>query len=285
MRRFYNRTRRSRSIPRRLIRERKPYLLPIYYLMLTSELANEGIHNSGSPRFADHVYASAAAGRFGVGKALDAVLLRLPSARAMRSRYKYAKAEIYNLLRERIDEPGPTSVLAVPSGLARELFEVADELRASGDPSYWRIRWYGLDLDEDLVLELRRRAGESGHPMCFLVGDALSIDDWGAEDGRDDRYDMIISMGFTEFLEDALVAKFYRLARVRLAPGGVFVTSGMLPHRVSDYLLRNIGELYTHYRSEDRLLALAEEAGFRSVRIYHDPTGLQTMLIARKERE
>ena len=53
---LHNRTRTSESIPRKLLREGKLHLLPIYALMRTSDLAREGIENSGSYRFADHVY-------------------------------------------------------------------------------------------------------------------------------------------------------------------------------------------------------------------------------------
>ena len=50
-----SRTRVSTSIPGRLLRQGKLHLLPVYALMRTSDLAREGIANSGSDRFADHV--------------------------------------------------------------------------------------------------------------------------------------------------------------------------------------------------------------------------------------
>ena len=50
---LHNRTRTSASIPRKLLREGKLHLLPVYALMRTSDLAREGIENSGSYRFAD----------------------------------------------------------------------------------------------------------------------------------------------------------------------------------------------------------------------------------------
>ena len=53
---LHNRTCTSASIPRKLLREGKLHLLPVYALMRTSDLAREGIENSGSYRFADHVY-------------------------------------------------------------------------------------------------------------------------------------------------------------------------------------------------------------------------------------
>src|SRR3989304_2967697 len=77
---FYNKTRRSASVPAKLMREGKWYLLPVYYFMLTSYLAREGVANSGSYQFADHIYANQPRGSFFVGKVLDAILLNLKSA-------------------------------------------------------------------------------------------------------------------------------------------------------------------------------------------------------------
>src|SRR5206468_12122983 len=89
-----NRTRRSASIPRRLVSEGKYHLLPVYALLTTSDLAREGIRNSGSLRFADHIYRNEPSGRYGVGRLLDRVLLKLRGARSMRSRFFHSRREI-----------------------------------------------------------------------------------------------------------------------------------------------------------------------------------------------
>src|SRR6478736_1756286 len=94
-----NRTRRSASIPRRLVAERKYHLLPVYALLTTSDLAREGIENSGSFRFADHVYRNEPSGRFGVGRALDSMLLRMRGARSMRNRLQHTQREIVTAAR------------------------------------------------------------------------------------------------------------------------------------------------------------------------------------------
>ena len=93
-----NRTRVSRSIPRRLVLEGKLHLLPVYALLRTSDLAREGIENSGSFRFADHIYRAKPSGRYGVGALLDSVLLRLRGARSMRSRFFHCQREIHAML-------------------------------------------------------------------------------------------------------------------------------------------------------------------------------------------
>lgn len=274
---YHNRTRKVKSIPIKLLSEGKFYLIPIYYLMLTSTLAFEGINNSGSYQFADHIYVGKARGKFVIGKFLDAILLRLPSAQSFRMRYIFAKDEIYKFLSEHIKVKRKLKILAAPSGLARELFEVADELKARKDWTYKKLEFHCADLDHTLLEKLQKMNHKKRHTFFYIKGDLL----------RDqiivqNTYDMVISMGFTEFLDDSNVLVYYSLARKWLRQRGKLVTSGMLPHSLSDYLLRNIGDLHTHYRSVDDLRRLARKAGFRKLITYQDKHKLQSMLIAEK---
>jgi SAM-dependent methyltransferase len=271
---FHNRTRRTASIPRRLVREGRLHLLPVYYLGLTTELGKEAIENSGSYDFADHIYANRPAGRFLIGYLLDALFLNLKSARALRSRYVYARREIQRLIAERVD---PVDVLAVPCGLAREMFDVAGWLAA--ERRNRSVRLLGMDLDQDLVDRLAATSLQLGLGIEFVCGDALSADAYPQR-----TFDGIVSLGFTEFIDDALAAAFYRLVYDRLKPGGRFVTSGMRPHSISDYLLRHVADLQTTYRSSGTLRGLARQAGFEQISTYEDRTGLQTMLIGVRQQ-
>jgi hypothetical protein len=65
--------------------------LPIYWLLRTSDLAREGFENSGSYRFADHIYEDRPSGRYGVGQWLDSWLLKMPAVQAFRARYFMAR--------------------------------------------------------------------------------------------------------------------------------------------------------------------------------------------------
>lgn len=277
MPKFHNRTRTSDSIPLKLFRERKFYLIPLYYIMLTSDLAREAIEHSGSYRFADHVYRNKPSGRFLFGTVLDAILLKLPSSRSMRMRYVYGKKEMHTIINHAklMDDASTLDILAVPSGLGRELFEVTEELIHMKHPQSKRVRFFGLDLDQDLVAKMNERSAALSAPITFFSGDALESSDYQT------TYDMILSTGLTEFLDNEHVKRFYRVVRDKLKPGGVFVTSGMLPHPVSAYLMSNIAELHASYRAESDLRYLAEVAGFSLIETYRDPVGLQTMMIAR----
>ncbi|MFL5595449.1 MAG: class I SAM-dependent methyltransferase [Gemmatimonadaceae bacterium] len=283
-----NRTRVSRSIPRRLVAEGKFHLLPVYALLRTSDLAREGIENSGSFRFADHVYRAKASGRYGVGVLLDRVLLRLRGARSMRSRFFHSQRTLLAALTasdtERIsrhvgtsenNDPQTQMVLSVPCGVARDLFEVAETLREHWPVEYARTHFIGLDLDPT-PLELSRQLTR-GHPhFTFLHADALDPSSLPA------GIDAIVSLGFGEFLSDDVLLQFYRSCHAALRDGGRFITSAMSRDRISDYLARELAELHTHYRSSAELGGLLRAAGFTDVQIDRDDVGLQTLAVARR---
>jgi hypothetical protein len=295
-----NRTRRSESIPRRLLAERKYHLLPVYALLTTSDLAREGIRNSGSFRFADHIYRNQPSGRFGVGRMLDGVLLKLRGARSMRSRFFHSRRQILRGLRESLDDRqlhsrrahpvfagGATIddktetvaerivVVSVPCGIARDLYEVAETLWIIEPALYEQVDFIGIDLDPEAI-ELSRRLTRDYYTFDFRCADAL------APETLPDGVDIVVSLGFGEFLPDDVLLAFYQRARAALNAGGRFITSAMNRDRISDYLARELAELHTHYRSTEQLTELLKSAGFGKIRTARDSVGLQTLAVAEK---
>lgn len=271
-----NRTRTSPSIPRRLLRERKLHLLPVYGLMRTSDLAREGIENSGSFRFADHVYRGEPSGRYGIGYLLDAVLLRMRSARSMRSRFVHAQREILAAAARWAADPRDSfRVLSAPCGIARELAQAALTLRATHPTVHARARFFGLDLDPE-PLALSQQLDGVNQRFELVRGDVFDPGTWPRD------LDVICSTGLGEFLPDAQLSRFYALAFAALRAGGVFVTSGMSPDPFADYLMRELAELRTTYRDADQLLPLLRAAGFEEITARRDDVGLQTLIVARR---
>ena len=283
MTRLHNRTRTAESIPRKLLRQGKLHLLPVYALMRTSDLAREGIENSGSYRFADHVYRNEPSGRFGIGRALDAVLLRMRGARSMRSRFHHTQREILTVARahetrsatDRVAATAPFRVLSIPCGIARDLVLAARALEKELPALYARSTFFGVDLDPAPLDLSRSLAGRDDH-YVFTRGDALDAGSFPSE------LDVIVSTGLGEFLSDDLLVQFYRNCYDHLRPGGTFVTSSMQPDRVADYLMRQLAELHTHYRRGDEIIRWLHEAGFYEVSTRQDDVGLQTLVVARR---
>jgi hypothetical protein len=273
--RLANYTRRSRSIPRRLLREGKPHLLPLYGLMLTSDLAREGILHSGSFRFADHVYRARPSGRFGVGYLLDALLLRLPAARSMRSRYVHSREQIVAEVRRCATLTEAITIASAPCGIARELVEASDVLAA--DPSLReRVSFVGIDLDDEPLVLSRQLAGARAG-FRFVPGDVFDR----ASYPRRPESDVIVSTGLADFLDDAEATRFFVTCRAALKPGGLLVTSAQRPQPLADYLMRELAELRPTYRSAERISAVLCSAGFSAITSVSDRVGFQILVTAR----
>jgi hypothetical protein len=258
----------------RLLREGKIHLLPLYALARTSDLAREGIENSGSYRFADHVYRAQPGGRYLVGKLLDRVLLRMRGARSMRNRFLHTKAETLAAAR-RHPAGEPFRVMSVPCGVARELVEVAVALREEDPALFARTTFIGMDLDPR-PLELSRELAAGVTSLDLIEADAFDSAAYPSE------LDVVLSTGLGEFLSDQELTRFYAICRGALHEGGVLVTSGMQRDPVADYLMRELAELEAHYREPGELVRRIEEAGFRDISVRQDDIGLQTLLVARK---
>jgi SAM-dependent methyltransferase len=267
--RLPNRTRVSQSIPRRLVAEGKFHLLPVYALLRTSDLAREGIENSGSFRFADHIYRGRPSGRYGVGVVLDSVLLKLRGARSMRSRFFHSQRELLAAIEGR----GGATVLSVPCGIARDLFQVSEILGECHREDYERVQFIGMDLDPK-PLALSRDLTRKHTNFRFVRGDALDPSSFPT------AVDAIVSLGLGEFLHDDVLLSFYRNCYSALRRGGRFITSAMGRDRISDYLARELAELHTHYRTSEQLVELLRSAGFEHVRADRDEVGLQTLAVA-----
>ena len=278
---FYNRTRVSPSIPRRLWKEGKWALLPLYAVLRTSDLAREGMENSGSWRLADHIYRGRPSGRFAVGIAVDALLLSLPSSRSFRLRYLFVRREVERHVPELLAERDrPITVLSVPCGIPRDLAEAAVSLRRRGELPSGAVRFVGLDLDPEALTAGRHLAERFGVDDVFelVQGDAFDRARFPAP------LDILTSTGFGEFLMDDQLRGFLEQCHEALTPGGVMLTTAAQRHRLSDYLLRELGEIHARYRSPRQLHSMLREAGFDRVHTTIDRRGLQAFAVARKGR-
>lgn len=271
---FPNRTRRSRSIPVKLLKRGRVLEIPLYYTLRLSDLAREGIDHSGSYRFADHIYRGEPSGRGWFGRWLDARLLSMPGARSFRNRYLAASDAIAHFLIDRTDRP--LHILSVPCGRPRELARGARIAAETRTHALDGVTFHGLDLDPDVLREATALAGEHGlKNFVAHRGNALTLEGYPA------GIDFITCTGFGEFLSDAELERLYGIFYAVLRPNGQLTTSAMRRHWASDYLLR-LAELDTHYRTGDALAGMIRRSGFRDVTARIDSVGLQSIVTARK---
>jgi hypothetical protein len=274
--RYYNRTRRSSSLPLALLRRGRVLAVPLYAMLRRSDLAREGFDHSGSYRFADHIYRGEPSGRGAFGRWLDARLLSLPAVRSFRSRFEASRDELTAFLIERASTADRLDVLSAPCGIPRELAEGYRAFRGQGGSAPPGLTFHGLDLDRGALDEATRFAGQAGlQPFVAHHGDLFDPAAYPP------AVDFITCTGIAEFLDDTRLAGLYRILFERLRPGGVFVTSGMRGRPLSDYLLR-LAEMKIHYRTAEDLERLARPHGFSRIETRVDRLGIQAILVARR---
>ena len=132
---------------RKLLRKGNLHWLPVYALAMQSDLGREGIINSGSYRFADHIYRNQPSGRDPFGRWIDALFLAMPATQAFHRRYKGCQDELRQVA-AKIPAPAPIRVLAIPCGIPRDIAGSCEGL--DGDLKS-RIHYYGMDVDPELL--------------------------------------------------------------------------------------------------------------------------------------
>ena|SRR5579871_6464510 len=273
---FYNRTRRSESIPRRLLRQGRPLAIPVYWMVKSSNLGLEGIRNSGSYHFADHIYRNEPSGQGPFGRWLDARFLAMPAVRSFRSRFLASRDALAEFLVGHQAAERRLDVVSAPCGIPRELAEGARSYRERTGRDTDHVTFHGVDLDSKVLEEARGFARANG--LANFVthqGDAL------VRSTHADAADFITCTGLAEFLDDEKLGRLYQIFYDVLRPGGMLVTSGMRRKWVSEYFLR-LAELKTHNRDPSHLEKIASGVPFAEVRTRPDEFNIQTILVARK---
>lgn len=272
-----NRTRRARSITRKLLREGQLHFLPAYYFAMLSDMAREGVINSGSYRFADHIYRMEPSGRGALGKWIDRKFLELPATRAFHLRYKRAQVAIRSALEAFPDTESPLRVLALPCGLPRDLTELAATLARENPALLARTEYHGMDIDPELLKLADAFTAGCGVPRRFFhQGNALL-----AETYPPVRFHAAVSTGLGEFLRTPELEVFYRNVHAALLPGGTFYTSATRYEKRSETFLRAF-ELITQYRTTEDLEKILGQLPWSKLKLVQDNSGLQTFVIAVK---
>jgi SAM-dependent methyltransferase len=275
--RMKNVTRRSRSIPRKLIRDGALHLVPLYYVVRLSDLAREGIEHSGSFRFADHIYRSTPSGRTALGRWIDARLLSMPAARAFRRRCARAQHTVRLALESFPADTQPLRVLAVPCGIPRDMIDLSRALRSENPALLSRIEYHGVDIDPLPLAVASSLTAQCGlGSVQYHLGDALNSDAYPRL-----KFHVVISTGLGEFLHDDELAVFYARIHDLLEPGATFYTSATARDARSDVLLR-MAELVTTYRGPDELEWILRTLPWSRLDVTRDPSGLQTFVAAVK---
>ncbi len=273
----HNRTRRARSITRKLLRAGQLHLLPAYYVAMLSDLGREGIINSGSYRFADHIYRMEPSGRGALGRWIDKKFLHMPAPLAFHLRYKRAQTAMRAALESFPSSENPLRVLALPCGLPRDLTELAATLARENPALLARLEYHGMDIDPELLKLAEAFTADCRVPRrIFHQGNALLAADYPPA-----GFHGIVSTGLGEFLKTPELELFYRNIHAILLPGGTFYTSATRYEKRSEVFLRAF-DLITQYRTTEDLESIFSRLPWKRLTLTQDNSGLQTFVVAVK---
>ena len=88
---------------------------------------------------------------------------------------------------------------------------------------------------------------------------------------RGEQFDLVYTLGLTDYFDERQMSLFYRLMRGCLAPGGEIMVANFLPDHLAIGWMDAVMDWHLVYRSDNDMLAHAEAIGLRA-RTFHDPT-------------
>jgi hypothetical protein len=260
------------SIPVQLVKQGRFDRLLLYGLMMSSDTGREAIKNNGSYRWADHIYRGEASGRFLIGKYIDRYLLRSRGGRGMRNRFRWVQSNVEQQVRQRRGGARPVRILSVPFGMGRDVMEPLRRLNI--DRGLRDIELYGLDLDADAVHDARALARMWGFDEARIrCDDALKPQAYPAG-----PFDLIVNIGFVNYLNDTEARWTFRHLFGLLAPGGTLLThSTVLPPKNIRFIL-DLSDFKGFYRGVEDLRLLLQGLPIVDFHAEVEPLGIDSLL-------
>jgi extracellular factor (EF) 3-hydroxypalmitic acid methyl ester biosynthesis protein len=204
------------------------------------------------------------------GRWLDAWLLDLPYARAVRNRV----AMMVGLLTEAW-LAGRRRIGSIACGPARELAAVHRFLPFDSVVL--------LDQDPGALDAASREVGTAriralNHPVRGLIDNRVQLDP---------ALDLVYSMGLYDYLSTGTAAALTRRLWAALAPGGLLAIGNFADGDHPDQHLLEAGlDWYLRYRAEPEMLALvADLPDLDAAEVRTDPSGSLHLLVARRRAE
>lgn len=187
-----------------------------------------------------------------IGRQLFDITIRFPTSEAVRLRRRHAET----ILGPAWQEGKRICVLACGH------FREADTLA-------------GMDLsnvtlvDQDpLSLEIVRKR----HGATAQIFEANVFRYLRAAAARGDQFDLIYTLGLTDYLDVRAMAMLHRLVKACLAPGGTFLLANFLPGHLSVGWMDAIMDWHLIYRDEEELEGYAQTVGLKPI-TWRDATG------------
>lgn len=89
---------------------------------------------------------------------------------------------------------------------------------------------------------------------------------------RGEKFDLVYTLGLTDYLDDRAMALLHRMAKAVLAPGGEFILANFVPGHLAIGWMEAVMEWQLIYREPEDLARFAAAEGFIA-KTWLDPTG------------
>lgn len=89
---------------------------------------------------------------------------------------------------------------------------------------------------------------------------------------RGEKFDLVYTLGLTDYLDDRAMALLHRMAKAVLAPGGEFILANFVPGHLAIGWMEAVMEWQLIYREPEELARFAAAEGF-AARTWLDQTG------------
>jgi len=89
---------------------------------------------------------------------------------------------------------------------------------------------------------------------------------------RGEQFDLVYTLGLTDYLDDRAMTLLHKMVHAVLAPGGRFILANFVPHHLATGWMDAVMDWHLIYREPAELAGFAAAAGF-SARTWLDPTG------------
>jgi SAM-dependent methyltransferase len=224
----------------------------------------------------DRIYHNRPTGRFVIGALIDAYVLRLPAAEALRDRKRLVRSAI----RAALDaQPGPRAhaILDLGCGTARYVTEALTPLRKQSRDARQAPRAVCIDLDSAALRAGRDIArDERAGDISFVCRDALNIEALAGYAPT-----IVVASGLFDHIDDERMRSALHAIRRHLRPHALILSTRTAVTRPGDPLDALLAAATPRTRPAAAVEAWLRAAGFDDITITYTSDGTHAVFAAR----
>jgi SAM-dependent methyltransferase len=236
------------------------------YILFSSRLARRSILGlSDSGVTFDYIYNDRASGYRPIGKLIDSIVLKLPSAKAVKTRKNYFKNILKSEIKKNIKIDKKTRIVDLASGPARYLVE------SISDSDTGKVEVLCLDIDKRSLNYGKKIS--AGKPIRYTKGDVFNLSSYKNISKKVGwSPNVVIASGLYNFVNENSFFLSLKDVFDNLSEGGLFVFDNLI-RNPNEKLLQKIAVNRKNmpwtfvYRKPDTVKKLLYDIGFKEVKM------------------